>query len=125
MGGLDASPKAAPSTAAPLAEAQLPFATYSDQVETVGEGEENQPQTTTGVPWDHRLDAKYEHPLFFFSLRSLHSFWDTFVPGSVQDHAFLQLLGIPEGNMSTSQAVDRCFLKVEVYDRFSSSAIGM
>jgi hypothetical protein len=37
----------------------------------------------------------------------------------VQDHAFLQLLGIPEGNMATSQAVDRCFLKVEVYDRFS------
>lgn len=41
--------------------------------------------------------------------------------GSVQEHAFLQLLGIPEGNMAMSQAVDRCFLKVEVYDRFSRS----
>jgi len=41
----------------------------------------------------------------------------------VQDHAFLELLGIPEGNMPTSQAVDRCFLKVEVYDRFSALAV--
>ena len=75
LGGLDSSPKAAPSSkAAALVDVQLPFATYSEHLETVG---------------------------------------------SVQDHAFLELLGIPEGNMPTSQAVDRCFLKVEVYDRFS------
>ncbi|CAK9005793.1 unnamed protein product, partial [Durusdinium trenchii] len=73
--GLDASPKSSScGPAPPLADAQMPLVTYSEQVESVG---------------------------------------------SVQDHAFLQLLGIPEGNMATSQAVDRCFLKVEVYDRFS------
>lgn len=33
VGGLDASPKAAPS---PLVDAQLPFATYSERVESVG-----------------------------------------------------------------------------------------
>ncbi|CAE7445834.1 unnamed protein product [Symbiodinium sp. CCMP2592] len=38
--------------------------------------------------------------------------------GSVQDHAFLQLLGVPEPSSQT-QTVDRCFQKVEVYDRFS------
>ena len=34
VGGLDASPKAPPS--APLVDAQLPFATYSERVESVG-----------------------------------------------------------------------------------------
>ncbi|CAE8737426.1 unnamed protein product, partial [Polarella glacialis] len=41
--------------------------------------------------------------------------------GSLQDHAFLQLLGIPEGGARASQSVDRCFQRVEIYDRFSES----
>eukprot|EP00971_Amphidinium_carterae_P172200 3414068-Amphidinium_carterae.1 len=38
---------------------------------------------------------------------------------SLQDHTFLQLLGMPEGAQSATQSIDRCFQRVEVYENFS------
>lgn len=38
---------------------------------------------------------------------------------SLQDHAYLQLLGLPEPSSGIARGADRCFLRVEVYERFS------
>ncbi|CAK0840853.1 unnamed protein product [Prorocentrum cordatum] len=43
---------------------------------------------------------------------------------SLQDHAFLQLLGVPETppKGSSGDRIDRCFQRVEIYDRFSENS---
>jgi hypothetical protein len=38
---------------------------------------------------------------------------------TLQDHAILQLLGVPETSLKVSQDIDRCFQRVEVYEHFS------